>query len=186
MSRIIDSSDFYNEAKKFYDAISGGTISFATANAMAERVGEGKFFIGGAAITLGGALSSARATFQLKNPATSGKVIYVVRATIYSSVAQQIIYEDGATMTTPSAVTPRNMNLGSTATSIAEMSHSSEAPTGGVEWPNQSRVNNTEGLHLDFPPLIVPPGKSLTIRGTDSNSQTFTANAYWFEEPIPA
>lgn len=154
-----------------------------TSAALSRKVGEGKVFIAGAAITLGGLASTERACLQVVNPATSTKALYIFALTVYSSITQQVVYMENAEMGgTPTVMTPFNINRASAVTSIATASSSTAAPTGGASWPNQSRVQGDAPLNLQFPPIVLPPGKSLLIRGTIGDAQTFTANAYWFEE----
>lgn len=150
---------------------------------LSKKVGEGKVFIGGTAITLGGLASAERACLQLSNPANSGKVLYIFGLTIYSTIAQQVVYTEDATMTgTVTAVTPFNLNRAAAVASVAAVSSSISAPSGGTAWPNQSRVTTQKGLDITLPPVVLPPGKSFLVRGTVGDAQTFTANAYWFEE----
>lgn len=154
-----------------------------TSATVSRKVGEGKAFITGAAITLGGLASTDRACLQVVNPATSTKVMFLFAMTVYSSITQQVVYMEDATMGgTPTAMTPFNINRAHPATSLMTASYSTAAPTGGAAWPNESRVQSSAPLNLQFPPIVLPPGKSLLIRGTVGDAQTFTANAYWFEE----
>lgn len=154
-----------------------------TSNALARKVAEGKVFISGATVSLGGLASTDRACFQVVNPATSTKVMYVFALTLYSSIAQQIVYMEDADMGgTPTSLVPFNLNRASAASSLMTASYSSAAPSGGVTWPNQSRVQPDGALTIQFPPLIMPPNKSILIRGTSGDAQIFTANLYWFEE----
>ena len=152
------------------------------ADAALQKVLGGEFFIAGAAIALGGVINTDRATLQIANPANSGKLILVEALTIYTTVAQQITYLEDATIVTPTAITPHNFLLGSSAAASAVCSYSTKGVTGGTTWSNQSRV--FDKLDLKLPPLILQPGKSLTILGTSSSSQTTTCNVYFVEEPI--
>lgn len=162
------------------------SVSNYVSSSGTQKVGQGRFFIGGKAISLGGVASSDRAVFKLANPSTSGHVIYVMAVTIYSTVSQQVKYNEDGTITTEGTITPRNLNRSSATTSIAELTYAKTAITGGTEWPNESRVFNTSPLQLNFSssPIVLPPGKSILIRGTVGDAQTFTVNGYWIEEPI--
>lgn len=154
-----------------------------TASSLSRKVGEGKAFIGGTAITLGGLASTERACLQLSNPASSTKALYIFALTVYSTIAQQVVYMEDATMGgTITNVGAFNINRASSGLSVATVTSSIAAPTGGAIWPNQSRVTVQNGLQLTLPPVVLPPGKSFLVRGTVGDAQTFTANAYWFEE----
>lgn len=154
-----------------------------TASSLSRKVGEGKAFIGGTAIALGGLASTERACLQLTNPATSTKALYIFALNVYSTIAQQVVYmEDAAMGGTVTNVGAFNINRASSGLSVATVTSSTAAPTGGAIWPNQSRVAPTAPVTLSLPPVILPPGKSFLVRGTVGDAQTFTANAYWFEE----
>lgn len=154
-----------------------------TSSSLSRKVAEGKVFIGGTAITLGGLASAERACLQLSNPAGSTKALYIFGLTVYSTIAQQVVYMEDAIMAgTITTVPPFNINRASSATSVAAATVSTSAPSGGALWPNQSRVNTQSGLQVSLPPVVLPPGKSFLVRGTIGDAQTFTANAYWFEE----
>lgn len=155
-----------------------------TANSpLAKRVGEQKVYIAGAAITLGGLASAERASLQLVNPSGSGKKLFVFAFSLYSTIAMQVKYESNATQGgTPVSITPRNLMIGSPATSVATASYSTAAPTGGSVWTNESRITPDGPVILQLPPIILLPGTSILIRGTVGDAQTFSANAYYFEE----
>lgn len=149
-----------------------------------RKVLDGKFFMAGGAITLGGVLtSSSRSVLQLTNPAPSNKLCMIVGLTVYSTVAQQLEYYEDATMQgTVTAITPINVNRSSTAASDMTAAWSTTAPSGGLKWPNQSRV--VADLALQLPPIILPPNKNFTIVGGSGEAHTMTANAYYIEEPL--
>lgn len=153
----------------------------------ALKVEQGKFFVGGRAIDLGGIASTDRAVFRLANPTGSGKNIYVMLVTIYSSITQQVKYNEDGTITSEGTISPRNLNraMGAmTPSSVADLTYAKTAVTGGTDWPNESRVYNSSPLALNFSnsPLKLGQGKSILVRGTSGDAQTFTVNAYWFEE----
>lgn len=162
--------------------LAGTNVLGYTGSPVSLKVAEGKFYISGAAVTLPGGLgATARACFQLENPVGNNKVFYVVRGSIYSDVGQQITYYENATVTGPTTSSALNINRASAKTSSAVL-RSGQGFTGGTKFPNESRVANVDVLQLEFPPLVLPPGKSLLIAGTSSSAQTLTANVYWYEE----
>jgi hypothetical protein len=155
------------------------------AESSGRAVAESKLFILGAAISLGGLVSTQRASLQIQNPVGSAILLQVVGLTVYSTISQQILYIEDATMPGDSIeILAVNFNRANPVSAKVQGWYSTSAPTGGTEWSNQSRVFNTSPLPVKLPPLVLPPGKSLTIRGTTSDAQTFTANAYFIEEPI--
>jgi hypothetical protein len=161
----------------------GDTI--LTSSVLAKKVAEGKFFLGGKAISAGGTLSTARPSFRLANPVGSNKTLYVALLTVYSSVTQQVRYREGATLDTPVAMTPRNWNrrLSPAPTSVAVMQWDDMAPIGGTTLENESRVFNTSALPIAFPvPHEVVEGDSFTVDFQATADQTTTINAYWYEE----
>lgn len=162
--------------------------SHFVSSAGSMKVEQGRFFIGGKAIDLGGLASSDRAVFRLANPTGSTKNLYVMMVTIYSTISQQVRYNEDGTITADGTITPMNLNraMGAfTPVSVADLTYAKTAITGGTEWPNESRVFNTGPLTLNFSnsPVKLGPGKSLLVRGTSGDAQTFTVNAYWIEEP---
>lgn len=172
----------YDKFQKEMLEAAGGKTDIQTA------IDEGRFFVGGKAISLGGLASTDRAVLRLANPVGSGKLITIVMVSLYSSVTQQVRYNENGTITAVGTVTPQNWNraLASPPASIATLEHGTTAVSGGADWPNESRVFNTSPLPLNFTqtPLPIPPGKSFLIRGTVGDAQTFTANAYWVETTI--
>lgn len=152
------------------------------------KVAQGKVFIGGKAVSLGGVASTDRAVFRLSNPSTSTKIVYVLKFTIYSTIAQQVKYNEDGTITVDGTIEPRNLNraMATPPASAVELTHGKSAITGGSDWPNESRVSPDVPLVVDFSsgPVPLGPGKSILVRGTLGDAQTFTVNAYWFEEPI--
>lgn len=161
-------------------SLEGTEILGFTSPTAAKKVAEGKFFIAGKAISLGGLGSTERATFQFSNPVGNTKAAYIVAVVLYSNVAQQIIYYKNATFS-GTATTPQNINFASATVSTMAASHGVGTVTGSP-MPNESRVFSTSPLALQFPPLVLPPGMSLTIRGSSGDAQIFTANCYYYEE----
>lgn len=159
----------------------GADIIGFTSPSVSKKVGEGKFFIAGKAITLGGLASTERATFQFINPAGNTKVAYIVAVVLYSTIAQQIQYFKNSTFSGTQMV-PENINFASAATSTMQGQYGAGAISGGLQLLNESRVFSTSPLPLQFPPLVLPPGMSLAMRGTLGDAQTFTANVYYYEE----
>lgn len=149
-----------------------------------RKVLNGDFYIVGTPITLGGVLdATSKPSLQVVNPPTSGMLFVMVALTVYSTVAQQVKYFEDATMAgTVTPLTPQNANRASTKASKGTASWSSTVPTGGAQWPNESRVFNE--LQLKLPPVILPPNKTFAIVGGSSEAHTFTANAYYIEVPI--
>lgn len=159
------------------------SLDTVASSALAKKAGEQKVFIAGAAITLGGLASAERANLQLINPTGSGKNLFVFALSLYSTIAMQVKYVENATQGgTPVTITPRNLMIGSPATSVATASHSVTDSTGGTEWSNQSRITVDGPIILQLPPIIILPGNSLLIKGTVGDAHTFSANAYYFEE----
>lgn len=152
------------------------------------KMAHGRFFIGGKAVVVGGLASTDRPVFRLLNPATSTKLVYITKITIYSTIAQQVKYNEDGTIIVDGTIVPHNLNraLATPPAAVAELTHGKSGITGGTDWPNESRVDPVAPLTLDFSQAPIPlgPGKAFLARGSTGESQTFTVNAFWFEDPL--
>lgn len=143
----------------------------------------GKAFIGGATMTLLGVITTDRATYQLANPAGSGKLVYVYGLVIYSNIAQGFTVREAATMPGgATTVVGKSLNQAVPVAPVAVVKHSNVVATGGVAWPTAMRTSGTVEVRVAFAvPLILPAGVSLTLQGDSTANQVTAIDAYWFE-----
>ncbi|OBZ10055.1 hypothetical protein [Bacillus sp. FJAT-26390] len=156
----------------FGEAVNGyndpGSASFPTTGAARA----GRYFSAEAntSASLGVLGGTVNITILLNNPAASGKKLLVhsiggtidISLSLLSSFSGQVTMNSGGTLTSPSAVTASNLNLGSSVTSAATLTSSISAPTGGTTFmiyplfPQPFRLTYTGGI-------AIPQGQSLVV-----------------------
>lgn len=147
----------------------------------------GRAYLGGARVSLGGALSTDRSVMQLSNPAGSGKLLYVYGIVIYTSVAQWFRYAEDPTLDSPVlAGAPKALNMAvAPVASAAEVHYDELQPAAATYWSTETRVGADAPARVQLPaPIILPPGKSLAIVGDSSAAQETGVNAYWWEAGV--
>jgi len=114
---------------------------------------------------------------SLNNPSASGKKLLLssiggtidVSLSLLSNFSGQVNIYSGGTLTAPSTVTASNLYVASAVTSVAEVTSSTSAPTGGTAFmtypvfPQPFRFTYTGGI-------AVPEGESLVINVVGSLS----------------
>lgn len=143
--------------------------------------------VGGAAITLGGIVSGARATFGMTNPANSGMDCHIFAITLEGTVEQWFTIWEGADEPVDDAsytvLTPNNFHQGFSNASPFTMWHASVPPTGGTTWPSRIKQYTTSLAGRKLPPLTVPPGQKFAMSGSSSAEQTTNISAYYYQLP---
>ncbi|GMK43432.1 hypothetical protein PghCCS26_05590 [Paenibacillus glycanilyticus] len=116
---------------------------------------------------LGGSVNSS---VRIANPSGSGKTVYLgqiigytsISLSLLSSFSAQVTVYSGGTVASPTTVTPVNLNLGSGTASVASVTTSINAVTGGTAFilyplqPGPFSFSVGGGV-------AVPPGQTLTI-----------------------
>lgn len=121
-------------------------------------------------LSLGLLGGSVNISIRIANPAGSGKTVYLgqilgytnISLNLLSSFSAQVTVYSGGTVAAPAAVTPVNLNLGSGSTSVASVTSSINAVTGGTAFilyplqPGPFSFSVGGGV-------VVPSGQTLTV-----------------------
>lgn len=164
----------------FAQAVDSSAIIGYAGNPLSKKTAEGKvFFCGGRAISAypGGVLC------YLGNPVNSGRVLYLYAISIYQNSSNMWVayYNDMPEPTIP-LLTPTNMNHGSSNASVAHMRLGVPAAALTTQYQIAAHTLVTDHQLLQMPPMILPPGHSMSLRFPHSKSLEAAANAYWWEE----
>jgi len=137
-----------------------------------------------------GAVSSASSVYMyLENPSNSGKNIYLVAIEVISTGQFWVdIYVDNTVSSAGTTITPVNLNLESTNSSVAYVEyggtyslgtqiHQTVAPGGSGIRAIGSVVNVSEAM-------IMPPGKNIVIVATNqsASAEDMSIRIVWWEE----
>ncbi|GLX70064.1 hypothetical protein [Paenibacillus glycanilyticus] len=130
----------------------------------------GSFTVNAAnSISLGILGGSVNSSIRIANPSGSGKTVYLgqivgytnISLSLLSSFSAQVTLYSGGTIASPTTGTPVNLNLGSSTASVASVTTSINAVTGGtsfVLYPLQPGP-----FSFSFGGSVaVPPGQTLT------------------------
>lgn len=116
---------------------------------------------------LGGSVNSS---IRIANPSGSGKTVYLgqiigytnISLSLLSSFSAQVTVYSGGTVASPTTVTPVNLNLGSGTASVASVTTSTNAVTGGTAFILYPLQPGTFSFSVGGG-VAVPPGQTLTV-----------------------
>lgn len=146
----------------------------------------GRVYAAGAAIATNG-IAADRPVFQLENPANSDRLVNLYGLTVFSTIEAGFTFRTGATLPSPTAVTPMALNLAiSPAVTPKAVARFDEvAPTGGTLLPLVARSYANAPIPLEFEaPIVLPPGVSITMAGDSNAAGTTAVTATWWETPL--
>lgn len=135
---------------------------------------------------IGGSLSSDQPVARIENPIGSGKIIYISKLTIASSIGQWYRVIEDAVLDSPTveANAIKSWNRGSAAASAAVIESDTTAPASGTPWDARIRIPSSLGTgSFQLPPLILPEGKAFVIAGDSSATQTTSFFVDYLEVP---
>jgi len=128
--------------------------------------------------------------FYFENPSGSGKKVYIVAIIARGKAEGDIDIYEGATVTTPgTAITPRNLNLGSTNTSVCNIEYGGAYDISGANLvkpdvlPGGSGVRAVGDLAEVGDTIIMPPGTSLLVNvtNTSQSASDYAVSFKWIE-----
>lgn len=121
-------------------------------------------------------LISAITSIRINNPAGSGKTVYISRinssiggSSLLSAMSGSFTIVKGGTLTSPTALSPVNNNLGSTAPSVMTVQSSTTAISGGTTLFNYQLAPGAISQNFTGS-IIVPPGTAICANVTSSSS----------------
>jgi len=135
--------------------------------------------------------SGASVDFYFENPSGSGREVVIIKVTVTALAQSDIdIYENNTITANGTSLTPRNLNRGSSVTSVVKAEYDGTYGLGDLIFddvcPGGSKKEAVGGAAEVGETTIIPPNSNFIVRVTNqSASDTRIAiRILWWEDPL--
>jgi len=135
--------------------------------------------------------SGASVDVYFENPSGSGREVVIIKVTVTVLAQCDIdIYENNTVSSSGTTLTPRNLNRGSSITSVVNAEYGGTYGLGDLILddicPGGSKKEAIGGAAEVGETAIIPPGSNFLVRVTNQSADTtrIAIRILWWEEPI--
>jgi len=135
--------------------------------------------------------SGASVDLYFENPSGSGREVVIIKITVTVLAQCDIdIYENNTITANGTALTPRNLNRGSSVTSVVKAEYGGTYGLGNLIFddvcPGGSKKEAVGGAAEVGETTIIPPNSNFIVRVTNQSASAtrISIRALWWEDPI--